>query len=340
MHGLKIIITTRVAPRELLLTRPGVQRRVDLDEGLPSPYAEHVLRAREPDGKLGIRDAPAELLGVARKRTRGFPRALEALAAILSADRNTTLPELLEQTAVLPGNVVVALVGEAFERLDPPAQGVMQALAVYPVPVPAVAVDFLLQPHLSAVDAAPVLGRLVNMRFVRRDAGRYYLHQVDRDYALSRNPAGEPGDRDANPALFTRHALRDRAGDYFEQVHTPREDWKTLDDLAPQLNEFELRCRSGDFATAADVLLGIDFDCLILWGHYRLTSYLHQRLQGHLTDPWTDAASKTNLGTCYHRIGQIPRAIELYEQALAIARDLGVGGAAPTGGQPRSGRVH
>ena len=99
---------------------------MDLDEGLPSPYAELVLRARDPDGKLGIRDAPAELLAVARERTRGFPRALEALAAILSADRDTTLPELLEQTAALPGNVVQALVGQAFERLDPLAQQVMQ----------------------------------------------------------------------------------------------------------------------------------------------------------------------------------------------------------------------
>ena len=90
------------------------------------------------------------------------------------------------ETAGLPGNVVEALVGEAFNRLDALAQQVMQALAVYPVPVPPVAVDYLLQPYQPAIDAAPVLGRLVNMQFVRREAGRYYLHQVDRDYALSR----------------------------------------------------------------------------------------------------------------------------------------------------------
>ena len=49
----------------------------------------------------------------------GYPRALEALAAILAADRGTTLPELLAETAGLPGNVVEALVGEAFSRLRP-----------------------------------------------------------------------------------------------------------------------------------------------------------------------------------------------------------------------------
>lgn len=121
------------------------------------------------------------------------------------------MPELLAETGELPGNVVEVLVGEAFSRLDAPAQQVMQALAIYTVPVSPVAVDYLLQPHRPAVDAAPVLSRLVNMQFVRREAGRHYLHQVDRDYALSRLPAGDPADRDADPAPFTQQALRTAA---------------------------------------------------------------------------------------------------------------------------------
>ena len=322
-HAVTVIVTTRVAPRGLLLDHPERQRPLDLDEGLASPYAEEVLRARDPDGRLGLRTAPDELLGRARERTRGFPRALELLAAILAADRGTTLPELLDQTAGLPGDVVRALVGEAFSRLDPLAQQVMQAVAVYSVPVPPVAVDFLLQPYQPAIDAAPVLGRLVNMQFVRREAGHYYLHQVDRDYALSRLPDGEPADRDANPLPFTRQALWHRGAGYFEQTRTPREDWKSLDDLGPQLAEFELRYQGGDYDTAAQVLLGIDFDYLIQWGHYRLTAGLHERLQGHLDDPWTRGASKTSLGNSYADLGQTGRAIELYEQALAIDRELG-----------------
>ena len=133
--------------------------------------------------------------------------------------------------------------------------------------MPPVAVDYLLQPFQPAIDSAPVLGRLVNMQFVRRDAGRYYLHQVDRDYALQRVPAGEPGDRDADPPPFTQYALRDRGADYFQQTRTPRETWRTLDDLAAQLAEFELRCQAGDYDTAAQVLLDIGFDYLQLWGH-------------------------------------------------------------------------
>jgi hypothetical protein len=244
-HPLKLIVTTRVAARVLLLTEPARQQPLNLDDGLASPYAETVLRAMDPDGSRGLKTAPEELLGRARERTRGYPRALEAFAAILAADRDTTLPELLAETAALPDNVVAVLVGEAFNRLDPLAQQVMQALAVFGVPVPAVAVDYLLQPYRAAVDAAPVLARLVNMQFVRRDAGRYYLHPVDRDYARQRISAGDPDDRDAAPPPFTQAALLHRAADYFAQTRTPRETWKTLDDLASQLAEFDLRCQAG-----------------------------------------------------------------------------------------------
>jgi hypothetical protein len=52
-------------------------------------------------------------------------------------------------------------------RLDPLAQEVMQALAVYGAPVPAVAVDYLLQPYRIGIDSSKTLGRLVNMQFVR-----------------------------------------------------------------------------------------------------------------------------------------------------------------------------
>jgi len=322
-HAVKVIVTTRVAPRGLLLDHPERQRRLDLDEGLPSPYAEEVLRARDPDGRLGLKTAPDELLDQARQRTRGYPRALEALAAILAADRGTTLPELLDQMAGLPGNVVAALVGEAFSRLDPLAQQVMQALAVYPVPVPPVAVDYLLQPYQPAIDAAPVLGRLVNMQFVRREAGRYYLHQVDRDYALSRLPDGEPADRDADPPVFTRQALRHRGAGYFEQTRTPREDWKSLDDLGPQLAEFELRCQSGDYDTAAAVLADIDFDHLRAWGHYRMLVGMHGRIHGRITDPILNAGHLSNLGATHVHLGEFRQAIGVYAQALDVARSTG-----------------
>ena len=323
VHGVKVIMTSRVAPRGLLLEKPERQRRHDLDSGLESPYAEQVLRARDPDGRLGLKTAPDDLLAQARERTRGYPRALEALAAILAADRDTTLPELLAETAGLPDNVVEVLVGQAFSRLDPLGQQVMQALAIFNAPVPPVAIDYLLQPYRPAIDAAPVLRRLVNMQFVRREAGRYYLHQVDRDYALSRIPRGTSADRETDPPPFTQQALLHSGADYFEQTRTPREHWKTLDDLAPLLSEYELRFEGEDYDSAADVLFSIDDDYLSPWGHYRLTIKLHERVQGRIHDRWTDGKSKTGLGWCYLMVGRPQEAAGLFQQAIDIYRDVG-----------------
>ncbi|HLL71018.1 MAG TPA: tetratricopeptide repeat protein [Pyrinomonadaceae bacterium] len=321
-HGVKVIITTRIPPRTLALVQPGRQRRLDLDEGLVSPYAENILREMDADGKVGLKSAPDKLLNEARERTRGYPRALEALFAILSADRDTTLPELLSDTAhMLPDNVVRDLVGEAFSRLDPAAQQVMQALAVYNRPVTPAAVDYLLQPYMPSVNSAPVLNRLVNMQFARKETGRYYLHPVDRAYAFTRIPAGEQSDRrKVKAAPFTQFSLLHRAAEYFKKSRIPREDWKTIEDLAPQLAEFDLRCEGQDYETAAWVLLDIDFDYLLRWGFYRLVIELHERLQDKLNDPSPMQRSAGNLGSAYRLAGRVQEAIDSYEQALTIAR--------------------
>ena len=178
-HTVKVILTTRIAPRALALVEPGRQFTLHLDEGLDSPFAENILREMDADGKVGLKGAPDALLAEARERTLGYPRALEALYAILSADRHTSLREILDapvgavREPPLPENVVEALVGEAFNRLDPNAQRVMQALAVYNRPVTPAAVDYVLQPYLPGINSAPVLNRLVNMQFARREAGHY-----------------------------------------------------------------------------------------------------------------------------------------------------------------------
>jgi len=318
-HAVKVILTTRIAPRDMALIHPERQFRLDLDKGLESPYAENILREMDASGILRLKDAPAELLNEARERTLGNPRALEALYAILSTDRDTSLPEILSDRELLPENVVEVLVGEAFSRLDATARMVMEGLAIYGRPVTPSAVDYLLQSHLPGVDSVPVLSRLVNMLFVRKEEGRYYMHPVDREYALSRVPGGYESDRDEQ--VFTQFSLLHRGADYFMEARMPRESWKTIDDLSAQLAEFDLRCVGQEYDTAAVVLMEIDFDYLLLWGHYRVMAELHERLQGKLSDPELKSVSAGNLGTAYGSMSDYQKAIEYYGRALTIAKE-------------------
>ena len=322
-HGIKVVLTTRITPNPLLMVEPGRQRKLDLEEGLESPYAEYILREMDADGRLGLKSAPDSLLDDAGKWTRGYPRALEALYAILSTDRSATLTELLTGAeAPLSENVVEALVGEAYSRLDEGAQRVMQALTVYGRPTTATAVDYLLQPYVVGVNSSPVLGRLVNMRFVRREEGKYYLHPVDRSYALERLPMSEEADRRSEPALFTRLALYERAAEYYRAARTPRESWKRIEDLEAQLSEYELRYEGRDYSGAAGVLGEIDSKYLRLWGYNRQVIELYERLRGRLDDPDARESSVGVLGTAYQNVGQVRKAIESYAETLGLARDL------------------
>ncbi|HUT89918.1 MAG TPA: TIR domain-containing protein [Thermoguttaceae bacterium] len=321
-HAVKIILTTRVAPRNLALVHPERQMPLLLDEGLKSPYAENILREMDADGTFGLKDAPDELLARGRERTLGYPRALEALFAILAADRHTTLDELLKDAEkLLPDNVVEVLVGEAFSRLDESAQTVLEALAVYGRPVPSVAVDYLLQPHLPGVNSAPVLNRLVNMQFVRKEASQYYLHPVDRAYALGRVRAGGKSDRgvpDASP--FTQYALRHRAANFFQRIRKPRSDWKTVEDLVPQLAEFELRCAGDDYDTAAELLGAIDHEYLRRWGHAQLVIRMRERLAGQLQSPALVTRNAGALAGAYWNVGRFDEALVQYDAAISKAR--------------------
>ena len=320
-HAVTVIATTRVAPTALLKVEPSRQRQLRLNEGLGSPDAETVLRALDDDGRLGLRDAPDALLDGLRRHTRGFPRALEAVKAILDGDETLTPRDLLDRTRHLPEDQVVqVLVGEAYQRLDASARQVIQALSVFPAPVSAVGVDFLLRPVNPTTDAAPILTRLVRRQLARFQDGHYYLHPLDREYARSRLPPGRPGD---SPAAFSLTGLQARAADYYAQIRTPRESWRTLEDVRPQLAEFELRCDTGDYDTAAAVLTDIDSGYLRVWGHYRTLVELHGRIHGRITDPVLNVNHLTNLGTCRYLLGDYRQAIDLHKQARAIARDTG-----------------
>ena len=320
-HAITMIATTRVTPTVLLRVEPARQRQLRLTEGLGPQDARIVLRELDDDGHLGLHDAPDDLLDGLCRHTRGNPRALEAVKAILEGDETLTPHDLLDHTRQVPGDrVVQVLVGEAYDLLDSQAQRVMQAMSVFPAPVSAVGVDFLLRPVDPTTDAAPILTRLVRRQMVRFQDANYYLHPLDREYARARLPVGNRGD---SLTSFTLTGLQARAADYYTQIRKPRRSWRSLDDVGPQLAEFGLRCDAGDYDTAATVLGDIDFEYLRAWGHYRTLVELHGRIYGRITDLNLNAGHLSNLGVCHASLGEYRRAIDLFTQALAIARDTG-----------------
>jgi tetratricopeptide (TPR) repeat protein len=199
------------------------------------------------------------------------------------------------------------------------------------------AVDYLLAPHLPAIDSAPILQRLANMHFARKESGRFYLHPVDREFAFgliakeitaeSQSSQRKPLKNSALSASlrldsFTQHDLTSRAADYFRQARKPRAEWKKLDDLSAQLAEFDLRYAAGDYDTAADVLAEIDFDYLLLWGHNRLIIELHEVIEGKIQDTNLRLGNLNGLGIAYALIGLVRKAIIYLEKGAVVAREV------------------
>ncbi len=70
-NTLKVIITTRVPPRDLVEIEPGEHHILHLDKGLEYPYAENVLRKLDRNGRAGFKNASEDLF---RKDSRSNVR--------------------------------------------------------------------------------------------------------------------------------------------------------------------------------------------------------------------------------------------------------------------------
>jgi tetratricopeptide (TPR) repeat protein len=324
-HGVTVVVTSRNAIAGLAGATSDTLRRLALDEGLPSPHAENVLRTLDADGTVGLRDAPATLLDRVRQLTGGNPMALESVYAILRADRHTSLPELLDEAATLPPEVVLEdfLLREAVLRLADRERQVVEALAVYQCLVRPDAVEDLLAPYRGPLDARPILDRLVELEIVRRQDDLYQLPASYWRHVLSRIPWEPAGDWEPDDPSYTQVTLFIRAARHFERAYRPTVARKQIGDIAAQLVEFDLWVRARQYDTAAWTLLQIDGEYLLPWGHAREVLERHKQLEGHVEDPELRQLSLGRIGVAYLRLGNHQQATAYFDQALELARTPG-----------------
>jgi tetratricopeptide (TPR) repeat protein len=322
--GARLIVTSREEVKIVAAALHGA-RCIPLREGLPEDDAVALLRDLDPQGTLGLCDAPEGDLRRAARLAQGIPRALEILAGILHKDPTASLSRLLANGDLFGEQVVEQLVAEGYRRLGEGERRIMEALAVFDRPVDETAVAFLLHPWFPGLDVRAGLRHLVRGYFasVNRVTGEYSLHPLDREHAYRQIPDQMGIEIEIERGEgYTRRNLELRAADFYASIRKPESEWKTIDDLAPQLAEFEHRVRAGDYGRACRVLEPIDLDYLFLWGHYARLVQLREKLVDHLTDRGLRAANLDRLGLAYHYLGQLEQAIELHKEALAIACEI------------------
>ncbi|MDJ0944256.1 MAG: adenylate/guanylate cyclase domain-containing protein [Kiloniellales bacterium] len=187
--GVRLVVTSRqkvrLPPAALRFTRA-----ISLEGGLAQQEAIALLKELDPQGTLGIRDAPRQLLRRASQLTRGIPRALELLAGLLYEDPTTDLATLISDKSLFGTEVMSPLVAVGYKHLRESERRLMEALAVFNEQVDEHAIAHLIQPWVTGPDVHAGLRRLVNGYFVKyhTDTRTYSLHQLDRDYAYEQIP--------------------------------------------------------------------------------------------------------------------------------------------------------
>jgi tetratricopeptide (TPR) repeat protein len=195
----------------------------------------------------------------------------------------------------------------------------MEALAIFDRPVEETAIAYLLHPWFPDLHVPRALRRLATSYFVstNRITGEHNLHPLDREYIYGRLPGGD------EPNAYNKRNLELRAAAFYASIRKPEREWKAIDDLTPQLSEFEHLVRAKDYDGACQLLETIDHRYLYLWGHYTRLVEMRQRLVAHLKDPGMQIDNWGSLGRANRALGQFDRALARFRQAIGIARQIG-----------------
>ncbi|MGH9144422.1 MAG: TIR domain-containing protein, partial [Vicinamibacterales bacterium] len=320
--ALRLLVTARAA-----ITLPAAElraeRQVVVRDGLPPGDAVALLKEFDPNQQLGLRDAgEAELLKLVQL-THGIPRALELVANILQGDDDGNF--VLDIGEVATGfysreTVVQKLVEVNYAKLRPEARCLVEALSVYGRPVPPVAIDFMLQPHVPGLRLGEVLQPLVNARLVSVERGRdgkpgtLGLHPIDRDFLYQRLPAD---------GTYSRAGLQMRAAGFYrtQRTHGPS-GWRDLAQLLPQLLEFEHLVQAGAYDQAS-ILLGEYASAIAHCGHPTHCRDLFLKLPERFA---SDAARVSHALTSLiwkAYLGPVADGLKTGEEALRMALEMG-----------------
>lgn len=177
----------------------------------------------------------------------------------------------------------------------------------------------MLHPWYPRGQVRDSLRRLLQGYFihVNRISGEYHLHPLDRDYAYNNIPTS-PSQTNL-PNSYHLQNLESRAASFYSEIRKPKSYWYSIEDLSPQLAEFEHLVQANDYLNACKLLNEIDYDYLYLWGFYNLILGMRERLLENLTDSKLEASNLSSIGLIYYSFGNLNLAIGYCEKALALA---------------------
>ena len=281
--------------------------------GLDDSAAIQLLRQHgltEPDDEL---KKAIELSG-------GHPLALILLVQLVKGEGETLSGILADDTLWIgeEGEVATNILDKVYkERLNEEERKLLQYVSLYRVPVPLKAIVVSASdPDWTEAKVKKTALRLKRKSLLQRTGENYWEESLIHNYAYSKL-----ADR------VERHKL---ACQYYLSLTLPEKRIKK-EDVQSLIEACHHACTAGDYDMAAHIIFDNKLhEDLDRWGNYTTIVELYEKLlperfddEPKITNIQTHGAILGNLGNAYSDLGQVERAIEYYEQALAIAREIG-----------------
>ena len=163
-----------------------------------------------------------------------------------------------------------------------------------------------------------IVKKLVDKSLLETDHnGSYWLHPLIQEFSY-----GDLKDKKEAHMLAVK---------YYLSLPLPKNPTKK-EDLQPVIEAHYHACEAGEYDFAADIIWRYNLPSLLnLWENPRTLIDIYKKLlpDDHfkdkpvLKDKQTHGAVLGNLGTAYSNLGEPRKAIEYYEQALKISREIG-----------------
>jgi len=307
-HNAKIIVTSRILP----LLKNGDNLIDALDEkrelkGLKLNFAVDYLM------KNGLERLERKKLEELATGVDGHPLALRLLIELV---KKFGVSDTLKDLGMFQKRKedTIKKARRLFEKLAGDEKELLERISVFRKPETMTAIKAMFTERTSK-DAVE---KLMDKSLIETDRnGNYWLHPLIRDFSYDDLKDKKEG-----------HQL---AYSYYQSLKLPEKRTKK-DDVQSLIEACYHACKAEEYDEAASIIFEKElFEDLDRWGEVITLIELYSGVlpKDHfsdnilLSDKQTQSSVLGNLGIAYYRLGQVEKAIQYYEQALDIDKEIG-----------------
>jgi tetratricopeptide (TPR) repeat protein len=307
-HNAKVIITSRVLPKlengESLIDIVEDEKKYHLN-GLRTNYAVDYLTSN------GLDQLEPEKLEELATGVDGHPLALKLLVELV---KEFGVKDTLEDLSMYQESKddTIKKARKLFDKLVGEEKELIEQISVYREPVSMKGLEIFKE---STQD---LVGKLINKSLLETDHnGSYWLHPLVQEFSYH--------------DLTNKKEAHLIAYNYYTTL-LPTEKPTKKEDLQPVIEAYYHAFKAEEYDLAVFIIEQFNLhDLLDLWGDSRTLIKMYEKLlpESHFKDEPILKNKKYhgttlgNIGTAYIRLGEIRKAIEYYENALKISKEIG-----------------